>query len=252
MRAIVLSSLALLWGGAAWATQPPYTRVVQVKPSIETPNLPDNAFESDGDDPAIWIHPTKQRQSLVVTAVKDGGVRVYDLDGKPLQTIDPVVRADGVGRINNVDVAYGLRLPGGGSIDVALGSDRALDVIRIWRIDPGEASPLTEVTADPDLSAFPQRPKTTSPGLEDNPVEDQNTAYGLALWRDRDAHRLFAVVTQRGEPRLGLFRLRARADSKVAVLFVHDWVFPDTHDGQDLRRKTRTTPCATGARNSKG
>ena len=50
------------------------------------------------------------------------------------------------------------------------------------------------------------------------------------------------MVTQRGEPRLGRFRLRARADGKVAVVFVHDWLFPDTHDGRDLRAESEDDP----------
>jgi 3-phytase len=242
MRLVLFVVAGFLWSGVASATQPPYDRVFQVRPSIETPNLPDNAFEADGDDPAIWIHPSKPRRSLVITAVKDGGARVYDLEGELVQTIDPVVRADGQGRINNVDVAYGLRLPGGGTIDVAVGSDRSLDVIRVWRIRPDAAVPLVEVTAYPERRAFPMRPRSDGPGLEDNPLDDQNTAYGLTLWHDQDAHRLFAVVTQRVQPRLGLFRLRARADGKVAVHFVRDWLFPDEHEGQDLRIENDDDP----------
>jgi hypothetical protein len=34
---------------------------------------------------------------------------------------------------------------------------------------------------------------------------------------------------------LGLFRLRAWANGRVAVEFVRDWLFPAVHDGQDLR-----------------
>jgi 3-phytase len=242
MRVRILSLAVLTWSGIAAATEPPYDRVFPVRPAIETPNLPDNMFEADGDDPAIWVHLSSPRRSLVVTAVKDGGARVYDLEGKLVQTIDPVIRADGEGRINNVDVAYGLRLPGGGTIDVAVGSDRALDVIRVWRIRPNATVPLVEVTADPDRRAFPRRPRSDGPGLEANPVDDQNTAYGLTLWHDRDAQRLFAVVTQRGQPRLGLFRLRARADGMVAVEFERDWLFPAVHDGQDLRIENDDDP----------
>ena len=109
MRMLV-ALLALTMAGAAYASEP-----WPVRPTVETPNLPDNAFESDGDDPAIWVHPDRPRRSLVVTAVKDGGLRVYDLAGKLVQTIDPVSTPDGDGRINNVDVAYGLKLPRGGA-----------------------------------------------------------------------------------------------------------------------------------------
>jgi 3-phytase len=106
MRVVVASLIAGLLGGVAQVSATPYA-VAPVRPTLETPGLPDNAFESDADDPAIWVHPTKPRRSLVVTAVKDGGMRVYDLAGDLVQTIDPVVTDAGEGRINNVDVAYG-------------------------------------------------------------------------------------------------------------------------------------------------
>ena len=117
---LLAALLTLTLAATAAATEP-----VPVRPALETPNLPDNAIESDGDDPAIWVHPDQARRSLVVTAVKDGGLRVYDLAGKLVQTIDPASTPDGDGRINNVDLAYGLKLPSGGEIDVAVASDRA-------------------------------------------------------------------------------------------------------------------------------
>lgn len=234
---MIAALLALTISGTAFATEP-----VPVRPSLETPNLPDNDFESDGDDPAIWVHPDRPRRSIVVTAVKDGGLRVYDLAGKLVQTIDPVSTPAGDGRINNVDIAYGLKLPQGGRIDVAVASDRALDVIRIYRIDGDAAKPLSEISANPNQRAFPQRPKIDGSGLEDNPVEDQNTAYGLALWHDRDDGHLLAAVTQRGKARLGLFRLRARFDGKVAVDFLRDFRFPLFHNDQDLRVENEDDP----------
>jgi Phytase len=123
MRVIVESLVALWLGAAGQAAAAPYP-IAPVRPALETPGLPDNAFESDADDRAIWVHPTTPRRSLVVTAVKDGGIRVYDPTGELVQTIDPVSSDAGKGRINNVDVAYGLKLPGGGRIDVAVATAR--------------------------------------------------------------------------------------------------------------------------------
>jgi hypothetical protein len=57
MRVVVLSLATFAWSVVAVAAEPPCTRVVQVRPSAETPGLSDNAFESDGDDPEIWAHP---------------------------------------------------------------------------------------------------------------------------------------------------------------------------------------------------
>ncbi len=243
---MIAALLALTISGTAFATEP-----VPVRPSLETPNLPDNDFESDGDDPAIWVHPDRPRRSIVVTAVKDGGLRVYDLAGKLVQTIDPVSTPAGDGRINNVDIAYGLKLPQGGRIDVAVASDRALDVIRIYRIDGDAAKPLSEISANPNQRAFPQRPKIDGSGLEDNPVEDQNTAYGLALWHDRDDGHLLAAVTQRGKARLGLFRLRARFDGKVAVDFLATFASRCFTTARTCGSRTRMIRCPTGVPSSR-
>lgn len=227
--------LAPAMAGAAIA-QP----ITPVRPALETPNLPDNRFEADADDPAIWIHPRAPARSLVVTAVKDGGLRVHDLRGRLVQTVDPVMAAAGTGRINNVDVAYGLRLAPGRAIDVAVASDRGLDVIRVYRIDGDARRPLTEITAAPAARAFPARPRADGNGLEPNPLADQNTVYGLALWRDQG--RVLAAVTQRGKARLRAFQLEGRRDGKVAVKPGRDFRFPLRHDGQDLRVEDEDDP----------
>ena len=59
--------------------------------------------------------PATHEDSIVIATAKEGGLRVYDLDGAELQSLDgdPAPRADGVtGRYNNVDIAYGLDLGG--------------------------------------------------------------------------------------------------------------------------------------------
>jgi 3-phytase len=58
------------------------------------------------DDPAVWVHPSDPALSLVLGDDKQGGLSVYDLDGRELQYVDP-------GRcLNNVDVRYGFPLAG--------------------------------------------------------------------------------------------------------------------------------------------
>lgn len=247
MRIAAATILILLAGGGASLAQQPddpaatAIDVHTVRPVLETPNLPDNTLESDGDDPAVWIHPKTARESLVVTAVKDGGIRVYDLSGSLKQTILPREHGKGVGRINNVDVAYGLRLKDGRRVDIVVASDRGLDVIRIYEIDGNAAQPLKEITARPFARAFPERPKTSGAGLEANPLRDQNTAYGLALWKTSRG-RVVVVATQRSQPRLGEFELTPVAGGKVDAVFVRDFIFPDVHDGQDLRIESETDP----------
>ncbi|MGH8650693.1 MAG: phytase [Gammaproteobacteria bacterium] len=43
----------------------------------------------DADDPAIWVHPTDRSKSLIIAAIKDAGLIVYNLDGDVVQAIPP-------------------------------------------------------------------------------------------------------------------------------------------------------------------
>src|SRR5262245_37612448 len=64
----------------------------------ETPVLYDDeeGGNASGDDPAIWVHRDSSKSVVIVTA-KEGGLRVYDLDSRELQSIpaQPAPRADG-------------------------------------------------------------------------------------------------------------------------------------------------------------
>lgn len=70
---------------------------VAVKAKYET-----EANGGDGDDPAIWIHPTSSDQSKIITTTKSDkgeGFGVFDLQGKLLQHLTAE-------EPNNVDIIY--------------------------------------------------------------------------------------------------------------------------------------------------
>ena len=246
LAATMLASLAAPVAVRAEAAAP--AAPVKAPPTLETPNLPEAAAAAsaikipagDADDPAVWIHPTTPADSLVVTAVKDGGMRVYDLRGRLIQMVLPRRTEHGDGRINNVDVAYGLAFPDGSTADVAVASDRGLDVLRVFRID-GDATPLEEITAQPTKRAFKERPRDDGTGAVANPLTEQETVYGLALWKEPGGDVLVAV-TQRHQPRIGLFRLVPKADGTVATEYVRDFRFPVRFKGQDLRLENDDDP----------
>ena len=196
-------------------------------------------MKADADDPAIYVNATDASRSLVVTAVKNGGVRVYSLKGKTLQTIAPPAKGS---RINNIDVVYGFKLADGSRADLAVASDRGLDYVRIWRIDPDAAEPLHEITDESEARAFPKRPSKEGQVDEDNPVDDQNTIYGLAAWTDRTADKVWVAGTQRHQPVIGIFTLEARPDNKVAAVFSHDVRVPTEHKGQSLLAESDDDP----------
>jgi len=136
-----------------------------VAPTKETPaktRIVDRG-NPDLDDPAIYVHPSDPSASLVITALKDAGLAVYDLQGRELQTILP---ADI--RYNNVDILYGFQL-GSEIVDLAVASDRRNDRLAIFQIDP-ETRQLTDITA----SDIPE----TIFGIDDG----EQTAYGLTTY----------------------------------------------------------------------
>lgn len=211
-----------------------------VKPTLETEMLTEDDLDSDADDPAVWVASGDKDDSLVITAVKNGGIRVYDLKGRRVQLVEPA--PDG-GRINNVDVVYGLKLQNGKKVDAVIASDRGLDIIRVFQIRPdNDDKPLVEITAKKPRRAFPERPKANGKGLEDNPLDDQNTVYGLTAVKDPESGDVFAVGTQRGQPRLGVFRLTPRKGGTVEAVYANEFRVPVEHKGQNLREENEDDP----------
>ncbi|WP_232050463.1 phytase [Actinoplanes sp. OR16] len=161
----------------------------EITATVETPSLFDDEAggDADADDPAIWINQADKGRSLVIGTAKNGGLRVYDLKGREVQSI----ATPAGGRFNNVDVLTGFKL-GKKKIDVAVVTDRGLDKLRIYKI---EASGLTDITAANVPLLFSK---------DEAEVEEQATGYGLAL------HDKYAVVSRRHSTRLGIFRLEEK------------------------------------------
>ncbi|WP_375450127.1 phytase [uncultured Devosia sp.] len=212
--------------------------VADIKPTLQTPILTEADNDADADDPAIFINPTDAAKSLVVAAAKNGGIRVYGLDGKLIQTIIPAEN----GRINNVDIVYGFTLDDGAKADVIVGSDRGLDIIRTWRIDPAAAEPLSEITDPAASRAFPKRYLPDAAETEDNPVDDQNTVYGLAAWNDLVTGTVWVVGTQRSQPTVGVFKLTATAGGHALAVLDHDFRAPAEQSGQNLFEENEDDP----------
>jgi 3-phytase len=159
--------------------------VLKITARLETPALFDDEAggDADADDPAIWVNSADRAKSRVIGTAKNGGLRVYDLAGREVQSISP---PEG-GRFNNVDLvkAFGR--------DLAVVTDRGLDKLRIYRIDPNGR--LTDVTSADAPLLFSR---------DQAEVETQATGYGLATYGR------YAVVSRRHTTRLGIFRLEER------------------------------------------
>ncbi|MFI0271610.1 phytase [Streptomyces luteogriseus] len=206
-----------------------------VTATAETPALygDDAGGNADADDPAIWRNAADPDASLVIATAKEGGLRVYDLAGKEVQSI-PAPPAptpdDKPGRFNNVDLISGFPLPTGRA-DVAVVTDRGRDHLRIYRITPGAARPLTDVTD-------PNAPLVFSKTQDE--VNDQATPYGLATWKDKATGRSYAVVSQRSRTRLALLELRTTSGGAVGYRQVRTYDLPASFT---LPNGTSWAPC---------
>ncbi len=208
-----------------------------VTPAAETPALHDDEAggNADADDPAIWRNTADPGRSLVIATAKEGGLRVYDLGARLVQSLPaprPPAEDDAPGRYNNVDLVTGLRTPTGRT-DVAVVSDRGNDRLRIYRIDASKpASPLTDIT---DPAAAP----VFSTGQTE--INEQRTAYGLATWQDTATGRTYALVSQRERTRLALVELTPTASGTVTYRKVRTLDLPASFRLPD---GTTWSPCA--------
>lgn len=213
------------------------TALPAVTARAETPALYDDEAggNADADDPAIWRNAADPGRSLVIATAKEGGLRVYDLDAEPVQSVPAPPAAepdDAPGRFNNVDLVHGLRLPSGPA-DLAVTSDRGHDRLRVYRIDrdrPG--GPLTDVTdpaAPPVFSA------------DQDEIDEQQTAYGLATWTDASSGRSYALVSRRNRTSIALLELTAGPKGTVGYRTVRTLDLPSSFR---LPNGATWTPCA--------
>ena len=131
-----------------------------VLPTVETDAVA--RFGDAADDPAIWVHPSNPGASRILGTDKKAGLYVYDLAGHTTQFLP-------VGRLNNVDVRYGLRV-NERLVDLAVASNRDHNSLHLFLIDrdSGELSDAGEIAS----------------GLEE--------IYGLCLYRDAQGVYAFA------------------------------------------------------------
>ncbi|MFD7899150.1 phytase [Streptomyces sp. NPDC059743] len=228
VAAVATAAVALTAAVVVPAQAGPSTAEVAAK--AETPVLFDDAAGGDAsaDDPAIWRDPANPARSLVLGTAKVGGLRVYDLAAREVQSI-PSPAAPGPddmpGRLNNVDVVDGT--------DLAIATDRGRDKLVIYRIDPDRRSgPVTDITAA-DASPYIF-------SADQDEVNEQATAYGLASWKDRRTGRVYAVVTQELTNQVALLELTKPVHGKIGYRKIRTIGFPTTFK---LPNGGTWTPC---------
>ena len=173
------------------------------------------------------MHPGDSSRSIVVGTLKNGGLAVFDLAGHAVQRVD---YPDEDARQNNVDVLYGARI-GGRTLDLAVATERGLDHLRVFGIDPrGSAAPAPGPLAELTVAS----PPILFEGDTDI------AGYGLATWLGVDGTP-YVAVSQRHRTTLVLLRLTAGPGGRIGYEEVDRTVLPSTFS---LPGGGSWTPCA--------
>ncbi|MEU9072511.1 phytase [Streptomyces sp. NPDC048109] len=240
-RSRVVAATATLVFTAAVAHAPSAEASVPAAPPVVVPRAEtaalfddDEGGNANADDPAIWRNAADPDASLVIATAKEGGLRVYDLDARQVQSV-PAPAAPGAddapGRFNNVDLVHDTSL-GSGATDLAVVSDRGSDKLRIYRVDgdrPG--APLTDVTD-------PSAPWIFSGSQEE--VNEESTAYGLATYTDSATGKSYALVSQNATTRIALLELTTTSRGTVSYRKVRTLDLPAAFTMPD---GTKWSPC---------
>ena len=171
-RLILGLSLVVLLAACA-APEPPPAVTEMGGTDAVVPVLITEKSAVDTDDPAIWVNPEDPAKSLILGTDKGGSIFVFDLEGK----IIPEKNVTGMGRMNNIDVAYGFPL-GGEVVDIALATDRNEEKIRAFRL--------------PDMTPIDDGGIPTFVG-----ETDDRRAMGLAIYTRPSDGAFFAIVSRK-------------------------------------------------------
>lgn len=147
-----------------------------LKPVVIT----DKVFD-DSDDPAIWIDKNNKANSIIVGTdkhSKNGSLYVFTLNGK----IDSARTITGLKRMNNVDIAYGLKMENS-FVDIAVATERDRNMIRVF--------------------SLPGMKEIDNGGIEVFKNESERSPMGIALYKRPSDSAIFAIVSRKFGPTEG-------------------------------------------------
>ncbi|MDE1461788.1 phytase [Spartinivicinus poritis] len=166
--------------------------------------------ESDADDPTVWVNPHDSAKSLIIGTLKQGGLAVFNLQGKMIQQIIPEQnQVTGLqGRYNNVDILTGYLLEDS-QMDLAVVTDRGTDKLKIFSINyQGESKPvLTDITSN-------SAPMLFSRSVDD--VKAKKTAYGLAVHYNQKQQQGIGFVTQANHTKIAQINFYTTPAGKIS------------------------------------
>ncbi|MBO1069308.1 MAG: phytase [Dolichospermum sp. DEX189] len=197
---------------------PTATPIVETRPALLDDDSLPFSQRADADDPAIYVNATDSSKSLVLTSVKNGGLRIYDLAGNLLQTINP---SNPDIRYNNVDLQYGFTL-GGQKVDIAVASDRNNDKLAIFKINPNSANSnyLENITDSNAATIFQGLPFATPYSAS------TRSSYGLALYRSPVTNDYYVFTSRRVTGDVAQLKLVDKGNGKIGYEVVRSFTIP--------------------------
>ena len=216
---------------------PTVTPTVETRPALLDDDTKPFSQRADADDPAIYVNASDSSKSLVVTSVKNGGLRIYDLAGNLLQTINP---SNPDIRYNNVDLQYGFTL-GGQKVDIAVASDRNNDKLAIFKIDANGTNGnfLTNITDTSAATIFQAAPFTG------NFDPDSISAYGLTIYRSPVTKDYYVFTSRRQTGDIAQLKLVDKGNGTIGYQLVRNFTVP-TIDGRDPQTEGMVVDQETG------
>lgn len=167
-------------------------QALSVTDTIVKPVFASDPVNYDTDDPAIWINSADPSKSLIIGTDKggetgDGGLFVFDLKGKLIDSVRPLKRP------NNVDVAYNLMV-NGKRLDIAVCTERLSKSIRVFSLP--DMKPL-------DNGGIP---------VFENEIDSLRDPMGIALYTNPADEKIYAIVGRKTGPSDGSYLWQYRLD----------------------------------------
>ncbi|WP_438435086.1 phytase [Gorillibacterium sp. sgz500922] len=171
---------------------------VQAKAETEAVDSGDDA----ADDPAIWVDPANPAASKLIATNKGGGLLVYDLNGRQLQSYK-------TGKMNNIDLRYDFPL-GGGKIDIAAATNRTTNTIDVFAFQ-GKTGELTDIAAKPIQAKMEE-------------------VYGISLYHSLKSGKFYVMVLgKKGE--FEQYELSDNGSGRVAGKLVREFKLATQSEG---------------------
>lgn len=189
MRSLSLWLVPVLAASLVGCSSTRSLKVFTVPVAAQTDPVPSG--DDAADDPAIWVNRVEPEKSLIIGTDKKGGLVVYDLDGRTVDSLPG-------GRPNNVDLRE--RFPFAEGVGVLVATEyRADNTMGLLRLDP-ETGSLSHLPGERRSLGF--------------------AVYGSALYHSKRSGDFYWFVGEDDRGTVRQYRLEPGPDGQVGATLV--------------------------------